>query len=312
MKLAQVLTEQYYKTKPKAIIIAGASGSGKVQLLNKLALRGIETVNLDKYINSSNNKTNTNLKATTKQVGNEIESIVKSSKTFAWITTASNYDKIKELVSSGYSVLMVMIYVHPITSLISNMEQRTSRISTTGVLNTWKSTYQLIEKYKKLLGDNFIIFYNDKTKLYNKEITEFNSVLQKGVEEIKAYLIDLENNVKGLQKNPTLVQSYEIPTTAKKTWDQEMSSINYDTSDKALNRQLRKYWLQFYSKNKTGPGNKKIKEKIKSIYRRRDQDKDKQREVYQSIASMLNSSKFIKNLQHRDFEEIQAKIQRFL
>ena len=91
-----------------------------------------------------------------------------------------------------------------------------------------------------------------------------------------------------------------------------MNDVKYDQSDESLIKQLKKYWLTWYEKNGVGPGDDKMKKKMDTIYRQRDKQNERQREVYQSIADMLSSNKFIANIQHDTFDEINSKVQRFL
>lgn len=311
MKLINIILEDNYSTK-KAVIMAGASGSGKSSLLNKLGLKSLPVMNPDKYVEDPNSDMYNNLSAASRQVEQDVAKAIQAGQPFIWDTTAGNYDKVASLKQKGYDIFMVMVYTHPVISLMSNMRRPERRVPTGAVFATWRNVYQLAPKYKSLLGNNFVLFNNDRSEEYRDEIEKFNQAIRKGDEGIKGYMTDLRSRMGNDSFKSTFSKPFELPSQAQAQWNKEMASVSYDKRDESLEKALKKYWIGWFEKNGTGPGADKMKKKIDSIYRTKESEAQKQKEVYQSIADMLSSQKFIQNIQHSSFEEIKSKLQRFL
>jgi len=185
MKLSQLILEA--KAKPKAVIMAGGAGAGKSYLLNQLDLGGLTVYNPDKYVEDKEHPYYGNLSAAANQVNQDVEDASQNKENFIWDTTASNSKKVQDLIVKGYEVFMVMVYTHPLISFISNFE-RERQIPKTAVFSTWRDVYQQIGYYKGVLGDNFMLFANDRGGKYDKEIKEFNVAARNGSNGISDYL----------------------------------------------------------------------------------------------------------------------------
>ena len=68
--------------------------------------------------------------------------------------------KKQELEALGYTTLMLMIYVSPLTSLQRNSERERSLMPGI-VLRTWRDVNRNINTYAREFGDNFILINND-------------------------------------------------------------------------------------------------------------------------------------------------------
>jgi hypothetical protein len=214
ISLIQLLKE--IQGNSKAIIMAGAAGSGKSTFMagnEEKAIEGlIQTVpelksfkyfNPDEYLEGRKDLidpetgekiSDVGLTKASIQIDNvDVPQALEKRENFIWDTTAANASKIiggqyrkkdvKGLTSTpNYDFMMIMIYAHPIVSFLSNF-QRERKVPTVGILSTWNSVYGNIEAYKSKLGDNFIMYQAPTNQFYEKEIKEFN----KAVEENKVY-----------------------------------------------------------------------------------------------------------------------------
>jgi hypothetical protein len=200
----------------KAIIMAGAAGSGKTTFVTgneEKAIKGLiqaipelktfKYFNPDEYIEGKKNlidpKTGEKVedvsltKASIQIDSVDVPQALEQGENFIWDTTASNAAKIvggqfrkkdiKGLTeTSNYDFMMIMVYAHPIVSFLSNF-QRERKVPKVGILSTWNSVYGNIDVYKDKLGDNFIMYQAPTNQFYEKEIKEFN----KAVDENKVY-----------------------------------------------------------------------------------------------------------------------------
>ena len=200
----------------KAIIMAGAAGSGKTTFVTgneEKAIKGLiqaipelksfKYFNPDEYIEGKKDLIDP-------ETGEKIEDIsltkasmyiddidvpqaLEKGENFIWDTTSANAAKmiggklrskdVKGITNTpNYSFLMVMVYAHPIVSFLSNF-QRERKLPKVGVISTWNNVYGNIDAYKSKLGDNFIMYQAPTNQFYQKEIEEFN----KAASENKIY-----------------------------------------------------------------------------------------------------------------------------
>ena len=54
--------------------------------------------------------------------------------------------------------MMIMVYAHPIVSFLRNFK-RERKVPAAGVLGTWANVYNLLDEYKKIFGDRFILVH---------------------------------------------------------------------------------------------------------------------------------------------------------
>ena len=132
IKLTDLILEA--KDQPKVVIMAGGAGAGKSYLLNQLDLGGIQQINPDKYVEDPNHPAHNSLGKAVAQTNKDVAQAIDSRTSFVWDTTASNPQKVKDLISAGYDVYMVMVYTHPMISYISNFHQRQKYTSPCSIL----------------------------------------------------------------------------------------------------------------------------------------------------------------------------------
>ena len=312
IKLLDLIREQD-EIKPKAVVMAGGAGAGKSYLIDKLGLISLPMFNPDKYVEDPNHPYHNNLAAASGQVDKDVEAAAETGKSFVWDTTASNPSKVQNLLDKGYDVFMVMVYTHPMVSFISNFSRK-RRVPKAAVFSTWRNVYQLIGQYKQMLGDNFALFVNMRQDKFGKEIADFNKAAERGVEGVTDYLEKYMETHGGKQAfGSTFRSDYELPSEeAIQAFQQEMTDIEFDRENESMVKELKKYWVKFYEKNGTGPGDDKMKSKINTIEKRNVRNKEREREVLENIADMLVNKQFQEELKHSDVPEIESKVQSFL
>jgi hypothetical protein len=237
ISLIQLLKE--IQGKNKAIIMAGAAGSGKTTFVTGNEEKAIEGLtqavpelksfkyfNPDEYVEGKKDLidpetgekvADVGLTKASLQIDNvDVPQALEQGQNFIWDTTAANASKmiggkvrnkdVKGLTSTpNYDFMMIMVYAHPIVSFLSNFK-RERKVPKIGVISTWNSVYGNIDAYKSKLGDNFIMYQAPTNQFYEKEIEEFN----KAVDQNKVYEY-LENII---SQNPE-----EFSSTFRKSQD---------------------------------------------------------------------------------------------
>lgn len=305
MKLLKILLEQ--STRPKAIIMAGGGGAGKSYILNQLDLSGIQVFNPDPYIE----KQGLSLVVASNMAEKEVNQAVEKGQSFVWDTTAGNPSKVQNIVDAGYDVAMVMVYTHPIISLISNFERERSMPANT-VLATWNASYSLIEDYKNMLGDNFYLVPNLRGGKYDKEIEEFNRAARQGSKGIEQFL----NNL--ISKDPEKYKSsfskpFELEDKeALQAYEKEVEDLDFDRDDEGMVKNLKKHFNKFWEKGKTPPAGS-METKVAAIERDRQKSKDTAEKVGTSISKMLKDRTFQDMVTSGDsLESVKSGLQSFL
>ena len=180
IKLFDLLKE--ITEKPKAIFLAGPAGSGKTYTLKQLLpVEKYQVINVDdtyeELLKSSGLGTNIkdfgpeDLSQAAKLMGSAQkvtkEKYAKALEGLNNIiidgTGAASKPLLKkkaELEALGYDIMMLMLYVSPITSLKRNAERERSLLPQI-VLRTWRDTNKNIELYRQEFGDRFILINND-------------------------------------------------------------------------------------------------------------------------------------------------------
>ena len=251
IKLLELLKEAM-APKDKMIIMAGAAGSGKSTLINKIesATPGFEIINPDKYVEDKDSPMYNNLMQSSMQVDDkDVPDALANHKSFIWDTTASNANKLfgglykrKEVPGllnqhPDYDVMMIMVYAHPIVSFLRNFK-RERRVPRVGVISTWNSVYGNIDTYKSKLGDNFIM-YQAPDDEYQTEINEFNEAVKQG--RLYDWLEELTSKDPDQFKS-TLGNKAPEPTTpeeqAKKDKAKEKSTEIYKQQVEQLEREF--------------------------------------------------------------------------
>lgn len=185
IKLTNLLLEAM--DKPKAIIMAGGAAVGKSTVLNQIqsSLKGFENLNADKYVEDKDSPMFGNLSAASSQIRKkDLPNTIANKKNLIYDTTASNLGTLQpildELKDNGYDVMMIMVYAHPIISFLRNYK-RERKVPAVGVIGTWANVYSLIEDYKRIFGDNFVLVSSPAvTPEEFKEIENFQKAYDSG------------------------------------------------------------------------------------------------------------------------------------
>lgn len=194
IKLTDLLLEII--SKPKAIIMAGGASVGKSTVLKSIesSLKGFENLNADKYVEDKDSSMYGNLSAASSQIRKkDLPNAIINKRNLIYDTTASNLSTLQptldELKNNGYDVMMIMVYAHPIVSFLRNYK-RERKVPAVGVIGTWVNVYSLIEDYKKIFGDNFILVNSPAaTPEEFKEIKNFQTAFESG--KVKEYFNNL-------------------------------------------------------------------------------------------------------------------------
>lgn len=305
LNLVKLFLEQ--SSEPKAIIMAGGGGAGKSYILNQLDLSGIQVFNPDPYIE----KQGLPLSVASNMTEKEVNQAVEKRESFIWDTTAGNPSKVQNIVESGYDVAMVMIYTHPIISLISNFERERSMPANT-VLSTWNKSYSLIEDYKNMLGDSFYLIPNLRGGKYEKEIENFNRSARQGSRGIEQFL----NNL--ISKDPEKYKSsFSKPfdledEQALQAYEKEVEGLDFDRDDEGMVKNLKKHFDTFWQKEKMPPSGS-MEKKVAAIERTRQKSKDDAEEVGTSISKMLGDRNFQSMIAAGDdIQNVKSELQSFL
>lgn len=307
MKLSQLILED--RNKPKLVVMAGGAGAGKSYLLNQLELGSLPLVNPDKYVEDPDSPAYNKLSPGVALANKEAEALSNEKTSFVWDTTASNPAKVKDFLSKGYDVYMVMVYTHPMIAYISNAG-RERQVPSSAVFSTWRNVYKLIEDYNKMLKGNLSIFVNNRGGKYEKEVKEFDTAAQNGAAGISDFLerYNEKNNIGG----SSFRQPYEMSKQEEEEFYNAVKNVDFDTEDYSEDRALKKYFTDWYRKNGTGPGDDKMKQKLASHRKSAKNNAERAKNVLDNIGEMLFNPVFQEKLKHSTVLEIDQKIQNFL
>ncbi len=207
IKLVDLLKE--IQGKPKAIILAGAPGSGKGSILRDLDLSGLKILNLDDTISAlskiegftlnqksadaeDRSKFMKAMQAASKKLkGEQIPQAIADRESFILDgTSASKNQTIKlldQLKQAGYDVLMLYVYTDLETSLKRNQERfeksegEDRSLLPGAVLSTWKDITKNFGLYKGMFN-NFVSVANTGESEVMKDI---ENILQTYVDPFK-------------------------------------------------------------------------------------------------------------------------------
>jgi hypothetical protein len=180
---------------PKAIIMAGGASVGKSTVLKSVEsiLKDFKNLNADNYVEDKDSPFYGNLSAASSQIRKQdLPQSISNKENLIYDTTASNLSTLQpildDLKSNGYDVMMVMVYAHPIVSFLRNFK-RERKVPAVGVLGTWGNVYNLINDYKQIFGDNFILVKTPSSPEEDKAIQEFEKAYNSG--KLKEYFNNL-------------------------------------------------------------------------------------------------------------------------
>ena len=179
ISLIQLLKE--IQNKPHAIFLAGPAGSGKSYMSKQLIPPSLTVINSDdtyeemlkasgiglkqKDFTPDQLSAASKLQAQARKVTQDklAQSLQNMQDIVIDGTGAAPNPVLKkkqELEALGYTTLMLMIYVSPLTSLQRNSERERSLMPGI-VLRTWRDVNRNINTYAREFGDNFILINND-------------------------------------------------------------------------------------------------------------------------------------------------------
>ena len=186
IKLMELLKEA--AGNPKALILAGAPGSGKGYILKDLNLGDLKTFNIDNTFINLLKKANVTLdlknatpkerseaakamSLATKELKTDIiPNAIANQESFVLDGTAAslkNTLKLKdELEAAGYEVFMLYVYTDLERSLSQNQERfkksdgEDRSLAPAIVLSTWNSVTKNFEPYQQAFGNNFVSVAN--------------------------------------------------------------------------------------------------------------------------------------------------------
>jgi hypothetical protein len=184
IKLTQLLQEAL--SNPKAIIMAGGASVGKSTVLKSIdsIIKDFDNLNADKYVEDKDSPMYGNLAAAASQVKKQdLPNAIKNQKNLVYDTTAANLSTLQpildELNSNGYETMMIMVYAHPIVSFLRNFK-RERKVPAVGILGTWANVYNLLDEYKNIFGDKFVLVNSPSGPEEQTEIANFEQAYQDG------------------------------------------------------------------------------------------------------------------------------------
>lgn len=298
MKLIKILLEEPQSN--KVLVMAGGAGTGKTTFLKQAGIQNIPILNADKFVEDQDMP----LATASKAVEKEVMQFTEEGKTFIWDTTASNPQKIRELLSKGYEVMMVMVYSHPLLSFLANFN-RERRIPKAGVFGSWEAVYSLIEEYRNMLGDNFMLIQNTQGGKYDKQVQDFNQAAAKGPEALEDFLASLD-----VDTSSTFSKPFELPEEQEEEFQVLLAQSNVPQNDESALKELRKDFAKsphLYDKQ----GYSRLDTRFAAIKSRRQKAKEKYHSLLEKIGDMVNSSK-LKQLQTNNPEGVMKRVKQFL
>jgi len=179
ISLVQLLKE--IQNKPHAIFLAGPAGSGKSYMSQQLIPSSLTVINSDDTYEEMLKASGLGMKQkdftpdqlsqaakmqaqARKVTQDKLSQSIKNMQNIVIDGTGAATNPVlkkkQELEALGYTTLMLMIYVSPLTSLKRNAERDRSLMPGI-VLRTWRDVNRNIDTYAREFGDNFILINND-------------------------------------------------------------------------------------------------------------------------------------------------------
>jgi len=179
ISLVQLLKE--IQNKPHAIFLAGPAGSGKSYMSQQLIPSSLTVINSDDTYEEMLKASGLGMKQkdftpdqlsqaakmqaqARKTTQDKLSQSIKNMQDIVIDGTGAAPNPVlkkkQELEALGYTTLMLMIYVSPLTSLKRNAERDRSLMPGI-VLRTWRDVNRNINTYAREFGDNFILINND-------------------------------------------------------------------------------------------------------------------------------------------------------
>lgn len=308
--------------------MAGSAGAGKTHLLKQLGQvnqeKGLITIgdqtfpllNPDRYIETQGLK----LGPAAVKTDNEALELSKTRKSFFWDTTASNPDKIKQLIGNGYDVYMIMVYTHPMISYISNFNREERNVPGDVVFDTWVKVYSQIENYRDMLDGNLSVFSNLRQGSYDQQIKAFNSAAKKGPQSLTKFLDDYNEEhsvgVSSMRDPIELVPEKEkVFKVAEKLLIEK--DPEYDPQNYSQERAAMKTVRDSKDVNLQNPKDlqrlvKKMGTAVRTSRKQAVTRKEKQTTNFHKVKEMLDNENFREVMNAETEAQIRSKLNHFL
>ena len=305
---------------PKAIILAGGAGAGKSYTIKNLlgdldektgvfTPKGSSTkfkyMNPDVYIE----KEDMSLGQAMGKFRDVFQSTQDKKENIIWDTTGAN---VKNTLSQlpGYDKFMVMVYTHPIISILQNAK-RDRKLPLDAVIKTWNSVYGNIADYKKSLGDKFVLVQNIVPG-YENEIEAFNKAVQGGKDSLEKYLSDLVAK-DGDKFKSTFAKEFKFSSDEiEQAFNTTLLQTSYTKTDDAILKNVKKEFEKEYNKKGENPGAQVLDRKLQSARKTKERNIKNRDENLKGVVNKLTSSEFKDIIKPTSDEEVKSKFQNFI
>ena len=315
ISLMEILKEE--NNKPKAIILAGGAGSGKSYIINNTLGELKNNIFIPRnssqkflYLNPDDivEKRGISIGEAMKEFNEIFSKTIEKNQNIIWDTTGSNIKNTIEKLPN-YNKFMVMVYTHPIISILQN-KKRDRRIPINAVISTWNNVYSNIKEYKNILGNNFTLLQNIIPG-YEKEIQEFNQAAKNGKESLKQYLKDLiEQDPEGFRS--TFSKPFEFENkNIENAFEKTLTQTSYSLKDKSLLKSIKKEYEAEYKKKGEFPNRDFLEKKLLSARKTQERNDSNYNEDIESIINKLFSPQFNDLIKPNTPEEVQQKLKNF-
>ena len=306
---------------PKGIILAGGAGVGKSYVVKNLlgnldektevftpkgsSLKFIH-LNVDNFVE----KKGLSLGQAQGEFRGEFQSVQDQKENILWDTTGVNIENTTSQMS-GYDRFMVMVYTHPIISILQNAK-RDRKLPLEAVVKTWEKAYSNVEEYKNLFGENFVLV-NNQVPGYEKQVAEFNKAVSGGKENLKQYLTDLVSNNEEQFKS-SFSKEFEFDTKEiEQAFNNALPKTSFDEKkDVSILKDVKKEFQKDYLKKNEDPGFELLEKRVQSKRKTKATNNQNYNDDLEGIVNKLTSSDFKKIIEPASETEIKSKFNSFL
>jgi len=318
ISLVQLLKEAV--DDPKAIILAGGAGAGKSYTIKNLlgdldektgvfTPKGSSTkfkyMNPDVYVE----KEDMSLGQAMGKFRDIFQSTQDEKENIIWDTTGAN---VKNTLSQlpDYDKFMVMVYTHPIISILQNAK-RDRKLPLDAVIKTWNSVYGNIADYKKSLGDKFVLVQNIVPG-YEKEVEAFNKAVQGGKDSLEKYLADLVAK-DGDKFKSTFAKEFKFSSNEiEQAFNTTLPQTSYTKTDDAILKNVKKEFEKEYNKKGENPGAQVLDRKLQSARKTKERNIKNRDENLKGVVDKLTSPEFKNIIEPTSSDEVKSKFQNFI
>ena len=305
---------------PKAIILGGGAGAGKSYTIKNLLgdldeKSGVFTpkgssmefkyMNPDVYIE----KEGMSLAQAMVKFKGVFQDSQDKKENIIWDTTGAN---LKNTLSQlpGYDKFMVMVYTHPIISILQNAK-RDRKLPLDAVIKTWNSVYGNIADYKQQLGDRFVLIQNIIPG-YEKEVEAFNKAAQGGSETLTKYLEDLASDNKDKFKSSFSKEFNFSSDEIEQAFNTALPKTSYEESDASILKTIKKEFEKEYIKKGENPGEAILDKKIQSARKTKERNNKNKEENIKGVVAKLTSPEFKDIIEPTPNDEVKSRFQNFI